>query len=75
MLANYAGGKQSDGIMGVSNQYIASPNFLRGDGGLKSLVWADSEVYGWLRSQLPPDQRVATEVVKTVAELKAFLEG
>ena len=73
MLANYAGGKQSDGIMGVSNQYIASPNFLRGDGGLKSLVWADSEVYSWLRSQLPPNQRVATEDVKTVAELKAFL--
>ncbi|MCK5567859.1 MAG: hypothetical protein KAI62_08095, partial [Actinomycetia bacterium] len=32
-LANRAGGKQSEGIMGVSLAYIKSKNFLKGDGG------------------------------------------
>jgi acetyl-CoA decarbonylase/synthase complex subunit beta len=76
MLANYAGGKQSDGIMGVSNQYIASSEFLRGDGGLRSLVWTDSESWNRINDLFSPGQRVATEKdVSTVAELKAFLHG
>ena len=74
MLANYAGGKQSDGIMGVSNQYIASSEFLRGDGGLHSLVWTDSESWNRFKDLVSPDQRVATEKdVSTIAELNVFL--
>lgn len=71
MLANYAGGKQSDGIMGVSNQYIGSPNFLRGDGGLKSVVWVDSDLYGRIKSKFPEKQKIFTEKeAKSVADLK-----
>jgi acetyl-CoA decarbonylase/synthase complex subunit beta len=74
MLANYAGGKQSNGIMGVSNQYITSKNFLRGDGGLSKLIWVDSESYERLRKKLPRGLCVATEKdVKTVGELRNFL--
>jgi len=74
MLANYAGGKQSDGIMGVSTQYILGPSFLRGDGGLRSVVWLDSELHTKIRDHLPPDLRVVTEKdVKTVEELEAIL--
>lgn len=73
-LANYAGGKQSDGIMGVSNQYITSPNFLRGDGGLKKVVWADSEVYARIKGKMDPNQKVATEKnAASVKELELFL--
>ena len=74
MLANYAGGKQSDGIMGVSLQYILSANFLRGDGGLRSVVWLDSDLHGKIRGHLPTGHRVATEKdVRTIEELAAFV--
>ncbi len=45
MLANRAGGKQSPGIVGVSHQYMHSPDFLKGDGGMANVVWVDSGLY------------------------------
>ena len=38
-LANKAGGKQWPGITGVGLAYLASPSFLRGDGGLNGVAW------------------------------------
>lgn len=72
-LANAAGGKQTDGVMGVSVAYVRSPQFLRGDGGKGNLVWADSALLEKIKDTLPPGQRVATEKdVRTMSELRAF---
>jgi hypothetical protein len=76
MLANYAGGKQSPGIMGVSFQYLMSDSFLRGDGGMGKVVWVDSELYPKIKSRFRSDQRVATEKeAPTIEALKRFLRG
>ena len=74
MLANFAGGKQSPGIMGVSTHYIRSPQFLRGDGGIKAVAWMDSELYSSSKKIVAHDQKVATEKdVATMDELRQFL--
>ncbi|NJD01029.1 MAG: hypothetical protein FIA99_00150 [Ruminiclostridium sp.] len=74
-LANYAGGKQSDGIMGVSLSYIRSSHFLKGDGGIGNVVWADSDLYSKISSCFLPDQSVATEKdVCSIDELKKFCD-
>jgi acetyl-CoA decarbonylase/synthase complex subunit beta len=73
-LANLAGGKQTPGIMGVSIGYIRSQNFLKGDGGIKNLVWIDSELYDKIANILPEGQKIATEKdVSSLKELKAFV--
>ena len=74
MLANRAGGKQSPGIVGVSHQYMHSPDFLKGDGGIANVVWVDSGLYRKIARLFPPGQRVATEQqVSTMADLHQFL--
>jgi acetyl-CoA decarbonylase/synthase complex subunit beta len=73
-LANRAGGKQSDGIVGVSLNYILSPDFLKGDGGIANVVWADSRLLKRISHRLLPGQKVATENdAKDLAELRRFL--
>jgi acetyl-CoA decarbonylase/synthase complex subunit beta len=74
MLANSAGGKQTPGVSGVSLQYIRSPTFLRGDGGLANVVWVDSALYEKISGLLASSQKVATEKdVSDVPSLRQFL--
>ncbi len=74
MLANRAGGKQSEGITGVSFSYICSSNFLKGDGGIRNVVWVNSGLYKKISSRFLPGQKVATEKdMRTVEELREFL--
>jgi len=73
-LANRAGGKQSPGIVGVSHQYIHSPSFLKGDGGIANVVWVDKSLCHKINKLFTPGQRVATEEdVHDMAELKTFV--
>lgn len=73
-LANRAGGKQSPGIAGVSLQYIHSPAFLRGDGGIANVVWVDAGLHKRVAAAFRPGQRVATEAdVSTTEQLRAFV--
>lgn len=73
-LANYAGGKQSDGIMGVSIDYIRSANFLKGDGGISNVVWVDNELHKKISEVFLPGQRVATEKdVQSMEQLCIFI--
>lgn len=72
-LAYAAGGKQTDGVMGVSVAYVRSPQFLQGDGGRANLLWVDSDLLVKIRDTLPDGLHVATEKdVTSVEELKAF---
>ena len=73
-LANRAGGKQSPGILGVSTSYIRSKNFLKGDGGLRNVVWMDAKLKKSLIGIIPTGITIATEDnVSTLSELKAFV--
>ncbi|MEW5813976.1 MAG: hypothetical protein AB1798_01085 [Spirochaetota bacterium] len=75
MLANHAGGKQTPGIMGISISYIFHKDFLKGDGGIRNVVWTDSELYEKIRKAFPAGQRTATERdVTDVEGLKQFLK-
>jgi len=74
MLANNAGGKQTDGITGVSNAYIKSKDFLRGDGGLGNVVWMDSKLYSDLSGIFKDGQYVATELNASTVDLKEYLK-
>ena len=74
-LANRAGGKQTPGILGVSTSYIRSKYFLKGDGGIRNVVWMDQRLKDALADILPPNVKVATETdAKTIPELRAFLQ-
>lgn len=74
MLANRAGGKQCDGITGVSNAYIRSRNFLKGDGGIGNVAWVDSGLYPRIADLLLPGQKVATEKdVQSMDDLRKFI--
>jgi len=73
-LANEAGGKQADGISGLSLGYLRSPKFLQGDGGLAAVVWMPHDVMEQVRDLLPPDALPATENdAADMAELEAFI--
>lgn len=74
LLANYAGGKQSNGIMGVSLNYIHSKKFLKADGGIGNVVWVDSELYKNVSKYFLEGQKVATEKdVQNINDLKKFV--
>lgn len=76
ILANKAGGKQNDGITGVSLSYIRSTNFLKGDGGIENVVWVDSELYNKFKDCFSEKQKVATEKeVSSMEELNSYLTG
>lgn len=73
LLANLAGGKQSDGVMGVSVGYIRSRHFLKGDGGLANVAWMNSELLQKVRDKIPAGHRVATEdEVTTIEGLREY---
>lgn len=75
MLANYAGGKQSDGIMGVSLHYIRSRHFLKGNGGIGNVVWVDQALHGKIAGCFQPGQAVATEMnAATMEELRRVIK-
>jgi len=60
-LANRAGGKQAPGITGLSAGYLRSPDFLKADGGLASVVWVTTNVMEQIRDVLPAGHVPATE--------------
>jgi len=73
-LANRAGGKQADGVSGLSLGYLRSPQFLKGDGGLGDLVWTTSHTLEQIRDIIPEGQLPATEAdVRSLEELREFL--
>ena len=77
MADSTAGGRQVDGFHGVSIEYMRSPKFLQVDGGWNRIVWMPASVKERVKDFIPKElvDKIATENdVKTVDELKAFLE-
>ncbi|NLF37943.1 hypothetical protein GX586_00770 [bacterium] len=58
ILANRAGGKQSPGVTGVSEAYLRSPRFLKGDGGHAAIRWVSPKAYEAVKDLLPEHARV-----------------
>ncbi len=75
-LANRAGGKQADGVTGLSLGYLRSAEFLQGDGGLAAVVWMPRKVLEQVRDLLPEDRLPATEDdARSLDELERYLGG
>ena len=77
MADSTAGGRQVDGFHGLSIEYMRSPKFLQVDGGWNRIVWMPAAVKERVKDFIPKDvvDKIATEnEVKTIDELKAFLE-
>ncbi len=52
LAGSVGGGMQSPGFIGHSRQYIASPKFIRGDGGVTRIVWMTKELKDSIGYQL-----------------------
>ncbi len=77
MADSTAGGRQVDGFHGISIEYMRSPKFLQVDGGWNRIVWMPAEIKERVKEFIRAEvvDKIATENdVKTVDELKAFLE-
>ncbi len=77
MADSTAGGRQVDGFHGISIEYMRSSRFLHADGGYDRVVWMPSDTKERLKDFIPAPvyPAIATEKhVKTIPELKAFLE-
>ena len=77
MADSTAGGRQVDGFHGLSIEYMRSPKLLQVDGGWNRIVWMPATVKERVKDFIPKDvvDKIATEnEVKTIDELKAFLE-
>jgi acetyl-CoA decarbonylase/synthase complex subunit beta len=77
MAGQAGGGKQIEGLIGVSVQYMKSPKFLQADGGWNRVVWIPSDLKERLEEAIPSElyPNIATEKdAKDVEELKAFLQ-
>jgi acetyl-CoA decarbonylase/synthase complex subunit beta len=77
MAGELSGGKQVEGYVGMGVEYIRSPKFLQGDGGLRRVVWMPKEIKERVKDSIPPEMldKIATEEdAKDVDELAEFLE-
>jgi len=76
MAADTSGGRQVEGFLGMSLEYLRSAKFLQADGGLKRMVWMPKEIKERYRSSIPADlfDKIATEDdAKNTDELIEFL--
>ena len=77
MAGELSGGKQVEGYVGMGLEYLRSPKFLIGDGGLKRVVWIPKDIKERFKEVIPADLygKIATEEdVKDADELAEFLE-
>ncbi len=75
-LANRAGGKQADGVTGLSAGYLRSAQFLQADGGLGALAWTTQKALDEIRDLLPSGRLPATEQdTQTLDALERFVKS
>nr|WP_232210866.1 acetyl-CoA decarbonylase/synthase complex subunit alpha/beta [Methanothermococcus okinawensis] len=71
-----SGGKQVEGFVGISVEYMRSPRFLKGDGGWNKIVWLPEELKEKVKDAIPKKLRdkIATEKdISNTEELKKYL--
>ena len=78
MAADTSGGRQVEGFLGISLEYLRSPKFVQADGGLRRCVWMPKEIKERFKDSIPADvyDKIATEDdAKNPDELIAFLDA
>lgn len=76
LAGEVSGGRQVEGMIGISIDYLRSPKFMLADGGHNRLVWLPSELKERIASGLPGGiaDKIATENdVSNVEESEEFL--
>lgn len=77
MAGELSGGKQVEGYVGMGLEYLRSPKFLIGDGGMKRVVWMPKDIKERFKEVIPAEMydKIATEEdAKDADELAEFLE-
>jgi len=72
-----SGGKQVEGFLGMSLEYIRSPKFLQADGGFERIVWMPKELKESVIEAIPEElkDKIATEEdANSIKELRKFLK-
>lgn len=76
MAEQTGGGEQTEGFLGTAVEYFRSKKFLKGDGGWTRVAWMPKVVYEAIVDFIPEEfkDKIATEDVKNLKDLKSFLE-
>lgn len=72
-----SGGKQVEGFLGISLEYMRSPKFLKADGGFERIVWMPKELKESVIESIPEEFRdkIATEEdANSIKEIRRFLK-
>jgi acetyl-CoA synthase len=51
LAASVGGGVQTPGFMGIGINFLTSPKFILGDGGIKRIVWMTTEIKERIRDE------------------------
>lgn len=76
MAGQCSGGKQVEGFIGLSIEYMKSPKFLQADGGYQRIVWMPKELKESLMEFIPEElfPLIPTEEdAETIKDIKKFL--
>jgi len=52
LAGTVGGGNQTPGFMGIGKSYVASPKFVKGDGGIRRIVWIPKELKEHLKEDI-----------------------
>jgi acetyl-CoA decarbonylase/synthase complex subunit beta len=76
MAGQCSGGKQVEGFIGLSIEYMKSPKFLQADGGYERIVWIPKELKDSLVDFIPSElyTKIPTEEdAETIEDIRNFL--
>jgi len=67
MAGEASGGRQVEGMCGMSLEYLYSRKFMQYDGGIKRVVWMPKEIKERYKDAIPEDlyDKIATEEITT----------
>jgi len=76
MAGQCSGGKQVEGFIGLSIEYMKSPKFLQADGGYQRIIWMPKELKESLAEFIPEElfDKIPTEEdAESIKDIKRFL--
>lgn len=76
MAGQCSGGKQVEGFLGLSLEYMRSPKFLQADGAYGRIIWLPKEIKESLKEYIPDelyDKIPTEEEAGSIKDIKKFL--
>ncbi|OPY24036.1 MAG: Acetyl-CoA decarbonylase/synthase complex subunit beta 1 [Methanobacterium sp. PtaU1.Bin097] len=76
MAGQCSGGKQVEGFVGLSLEYMRSPKFLQADGAYERIIWLPKEIKESVKEYIPGelyDKIPTEEEAESIKDIKKFL--